>query len=1076
MKELRIIIILLLFLPMAGYSQKVSTIKGKISDKAAKVPLIGVTIIEVNADNRILNGTTTDVSGNFTLVISNPNPLLKISYIGYRTMNLQPGENEFLNIELEEDLQMLQEVVITAESKKVGGLNPVSVRDLTGSVDAINMKNLEDLKVTNIGEALQGRSSNVDITLASGDPGAGMSIRIRGTASISGSNEPLIVVDGVPFEMNLDKNFDFAGATQEKFSGLLNITPEDILSIQVLKDASATAVWGSRGANGVILIETKRGTKGKNSFEYLYKLSVNQKPRTIPLLDGYSYSMLQLEELFNAGITEVPPELAYDKENENYYNYSQNTNWVDAITQTGISHEHNLSMTGGGDNALYRFSVGYLNQTGTTIGTKYDRFTSRFNLDYNVSSKLVFSGDFSYTYGNNRKSYPGTAYNEDSKDEFWNTIRALAYVKAPNMSIYEYDANGNITNQYFTPEVNFQGQGYEWYNPVAMAREASSTEKDHRIRTKLSLRYNVLKDLVFTSFVAYDLNNSSSSRFLPYQATGSNWTSTFINLSAGMDYESSSLETQSQLTYTLTRGNHKLTAMSAFILSDSKTGWYFGSTSNSPSVYITNYTQPAPVYWIGDDYNESRMAAFLGFLHYSLLDRYLIQFNIRREGSSLFGYNYRWGTFPSISLAYRLSSENFMKRFKFINDLKIRYSYGINGNQPYTNYGYFSRYGTNGQYIDIPVVVPQSIQLDNFRWERNAQSNLGFDFTGFHSRFDLHFDIYEQNSKDLIWENLSLPSSSGFTQITRNWGAMNNHGWEFSTNMQIIDRKDFQFSLNFNIARNVNVIKEIPKNFDFEKGNEAANGQYASRAQVGNAIGTFYGFRYQGVFPTDADAIAHDVDGNPLIDLNGKPIYMRYGNSDGYRFKGGDAIYQDINHDGLINQLDIVKIGDSNPDFFGGFGPRVDYKNFTLNLFFHYRVGYDVVNRTKMLNESMYSRNNQSVSVLNRWRKPGDITGIPRALYNQGYNWLGSDRFVEDGSFLRFKSASISYNFADFARKLKFRELKINFLIYNLYTWTSYTGVDPEVPIISTDPFFIGEDKSDTPPPKDFIISLSVRF
>ena len=250
-----------------------------------------------------------------------------------------------------------------------------------------------------------GRASNVDISMASGDPGAGMSIKIRGTASISGSNQPLIVVDGVPFEIELDKDFDFSAITQEQFSGMLNVAPEDILSIQILKDAAATAVWGSRGANGVLLIETKRGTIGKTTFEYLYKLSIQQQPKSIPLLDGDSYSMLMMEGILNSGSTEIPEELSYDKDWEEYYNYSQNTDWLKAITQTGISHEHNFSMMGGGESALYRFSLGYLDQEGTTKGTDYSRFTSRFNLDYHVSKKLLFSGDLSYAFSDNGLSY-----------------------------------------------------------------------------------------------------------------------------------------------------------------------------------------------------------------------------------------------------------------------------------------------------------------------------------------------------------------------------------------------------------------------------------------------------------------------------------------------------------------------------------------------------------------------------------------------------------------------------------------------------------------------------------------------
>jgi TonB-linked SusC/RagA family outer membrane protein len=544
-----------------------------------------------------------------------------------------------------------------------------------------------------------------------------------------------------------------------------------------------------------------------------------------------------------------------------------------------------------------------------------------------------------------------------------------------------------------------------------------------------------------------------------------------------MDYHSSSLESQSQLVYNWVKGSaHKLTSMLAFTITDRKNGWYYGSTSNTPSNYLQNYTEPAPILWIGDAYSQNRMVAFLGFVHYSLFDRYLFQVNLRREGSSRFGYNSRWGTFPSVSVAYRMSSERFMQNINFINNLKFRFSYGQNGNQPGASYGYFNRYSTGGDYIDMPVVVPVNIQLDNFRWEKNSQTNIGLDFNAFNNHLEVHFDVYRQQSKDLIWEELSLPGSSGFPQITRNWGTMSNEGWEFVINTDIINKTHTNLRFNFNIAQNINTITEIPENFDFEYGSEASNGQYARRAQVGHPIGTFYGFIFNGVYPTDADAVAFDANGNVLYGLSGDPIYMRYGNVDGYRFRGGDAIYEDINHDGLINKLDIIKIGDSNPKFLGGFGPRFSWKNLVLNMFFHYRLGYDIVNWTKMQNENMYSRNNQSVAALNRWRRQGDITDVPRALFNQGYNWLGSNRFVEDGSFVRFKSASISYNFADLLKKIKIQELKLHFMIYNLYTWTNYTGVDPEVPLLSNDPFFIGEDKADTPPPKNFIISLNLRF
>jgi len=1068
-KKIYSFLLILLLTELFVVSQTPAIIKGKVVESATGETLIGVTVIEINDLNRTLNGTVTDINGNFALRLTSPETKIKISYLGYKSEEFSISGQSFIEVKMEEETKLLDEVTITAEGKKVGGFIPVTERDLTSAVSTINMKELEEIKVSSVGEMLQGRASNVDIVMASGDPGAGMSIRIRGTASISGSNQPLIVVDGVPFEIELDDDFDFSAVTQEQFSGMLNITPEDILTIQVLKDASATAVWGSRGANGVLLIETKRGSIGKTSFEYLYKLSIQQQPKSVPLLDGDSYSMLMLEGILNSGSTEIPEELAYNKEWEEYYNYSQNTDWLKEVTQLGITHDHNFSMMGGGESALYRFSLGYLDQEGTTTGTSYNRLNSRFNLDYHVSRKLIFSGDLSYTYGDNDLSYK---VNNESA-----SLRALAYVKAPNMSIYDYNKEGNLSDNYFSPGDNFQGPGALWYNPAAMANEATWNMKQHRLRTKLQVKFNILDNLIFQSFVAFDVDNQLEDKFLPQIVTGVHWTSDYVNRSSGSDFRSSVLESQSQLTYTYMKGNkHKLTSMIAFTLSDKKNGWYYGSTSNLPSSYLTFYAQDAPVYWIGDGYSQNRMVALLGFVHYSLLDRYLFQFNIRREGSSRFGYDSRWGTFPSISIAYRISSESFMKKLKFINDLKLRYSYGVNGNQPGSSYGYFNLYSTGEEYIDLPVVVPTNLQLDHFRWEKNSQINYGLDLFALKNYLELHFDIYSQKSKDLIWENLSLPATSGFPNITRNWGSMDNKGWELMLATDALKKENLTININFNIAHNENRITSIPENFDFEYGSEARNGEYARRAQVGHPIGTFYGFRYLGVYPTDGDALVLDADGNPIKDMVGKPMYLRYGNADGYRFRGGDAIYQDINHDGLINELDIVKLGDSNPKFLGGFGSKIIWKNLVVTLFFHYRLGQDIVNMTKMNNENMYDRNNQSVSVLNRWRRQGDITNIPRALYNQGYNWLGSDRFVEDGSFVRFKSASISYDFKDIAEKIRLKGLKINFMVYNLYTWTSYTGVDPEVPLISSDPFFIGEDKADTPPPMSYIISLNVKF
>jgi TonB-linked SusC/RagA family outer membrane protein len=494
------------------------TIRGKVVDKTDKKPIIGAYVVERDKDMRYVAGVATDINGNFALKISNPEDLISFSFIGYKTIIQPISGNITINIELESVSSTLDEVVVTAEAAKVTtnngtGLN-IPVRNATTAISAIEMKEVQDLGVSSIDQALSGRLSGVDIGTTTGDPGAGMSIRIRGTASINGSANPLIVVDGMPYETQIPSDFNFGTADEQGYAQLLNIAPTDIKDITVLKDAASTAVWGSRAANGVLIINTKRGSIGKPSITYNVKGSLSKQPDAIPLLNGDQYSTLIPEMVMNRdGLPldiSANKEFSYDPNDPlNYYNYSRNSDWISAITRIGYSQDHNVSMQGGGEKARYYASVGYLNEAGTTVGTGMNRITAKINLDYNVSDRIRFRTDITYTHVATDFNYTGT-------------IRSIAYTKMPNMSIYQYDEYGNLTPNYFSPAQNIQGQYSSTYNPLAMALVGINHQLGERITPKFQLQYSLIPNSVLTGTfdVQFDINNSKTQTFLPQLATG----------------------------------------------------------------------------------------------------------------------------------------------------------------------------------------------------------------------------------------------------------------------------------------------------------------------------------------------------------------------------------------------------------------------------------------------------------------------------------------------------------------------------------------------------------------------------
>jgi TonB-linked SusC/RagA family outer membrane protein len=1067
---------------MAAQAQTAVVITGKVTDKQ-KRPLSGVSVTEIDADNRILHGVATDVNGNFALRVSDAKHRISFSFIGYKSQEeLAVNSRKIFNITLDQAAKDIEEVIVIAQKRTDNGMLPIAERNSTLAYSKISAKEMEEMQATSIDQALQGRMAGVDIAANSGDPGAGMQIRIRGTSSINSSNDPLIVVDGMPYETQIPTDFNFGTADDQGYASLLNIAPSDIKDITILKDAAATALWGSRAANGVIVINTKRGTRGKPSLSYTFKGSVAMKAKPIPMLDGAKYSDLIPEEYMNRnGIPlnlQTVNEFKFDPNNPYYYyNYSNNTNWVDAIARTGFTQDHNISMTGGGAKARYYASLGYLDQKGITVGTDLRRISTRINLDYIVSERISIRTDLSYSHSGNNKN-------------FTDGVRSIAYKKMPNMGVYEYDEYSNPTPNYFSPLSNVQGQYPGTYNPVAMANAAKNNVVTDRIIPKFNMQY-IIKPQVLTATVdvQFDINSLKNKSFLPQIATGLSWTDNTVNQAYDGDNDGFNVQTKTSLIYSprIKDSRHTFQGLFNVMTYDGKVVSYQAKTSNTPSSALQDPSVPSrtnstTANLSANTAQTSTMSSLID-AQYGFDDRYIINVSLRGDATSRLASGQRYGLFPAVSGRWRISGEKFMDKLKFsqsIDDLSLRASYGRSGNAPKNDYMFYNRYDNlDWNYLGEAGVYSANMGLQKLKWETVIGQNAGLNLAMFKNRLNLDVEVYKNRTKDLFFYGLQIASVNGFNSVDMNVGTMDNQGWEVNLNLTPYKTKLWQVDFNFNIARNENIIREISEFYPIEKGNITQNGQYKTYMQVDNPFGSFYGFRYLGVYKDLDDTRARGTDGKATVRPNGEQVYMRFNYpAVDYTFQPGDAKYDDVNHDGTIDYRDIVYLGNSNPLFTGGFGFNISYKNqWRFSTFFNFRYKYQIINGTEMNTTNMYGYDNQSTAVLRRWRREGDVTDIPRALYATGYNWLGSSRYVEDGSFLRFRTMTLRYTFSKgLVDRIKVKNLSAYVTAENLLTFTRYTGQDPEVSVRGSDPFRVATDNSMTPPVRMITLGLTGSF
>ena len=1094
-------------------------------------PVMMCNVTERDANNRIVSASQTDINGNFSMEIKSTANKLQVSYIGYKTKTVPIGDKTVFDIEME-DQQTLKEVVVVAKKRFNHGGLAIPANEVSVASQTFDMSNVEGLAFTSADEALQGQIAGLDIVANSGNLGAGTSMRLRGVTSINGSAEPLIVVDDNIFD-NPDATFDFQNANEETYASLLSINPQDIADIQVLKDAAATAIWGSRGANGVIQIRTKRGARGATRIDYSLRVQASWQPKGYNLLNGDDYTMMLKEMYYNPSQSESSTtninEINYNQSWAEYENWNNNTDWVDAVTQTGWSQYHYLTIAGGGEKANFRISAGYDHQNGTIIKQSLDRFSTKLALDYFVSDRITFRVTFPLTYTSNNRNFD-------------DNILGRAQKVSPNMGIYRQNADGSNTNEYYTmlptggsgagsTAPNTSSKELESIrnlgNPVAIANLAWRHEKTYRISPEFKLDYKLLgtdddkTKLDYTGMVYMDIYASSTPKFWPGSLFTNTWTDSNYNRNENNEYNSLGFTTRHTLTFT-----------PAFKNKD----WYatmFGrwemTTGNNNSQYQLRVNTPNDVNSTSVDGGDlksmstgngqwrSMSALFNG--HFSYKSRYSLGVSVRADGTTKFGDTKKWGYFPGVSARWNISDEKFMKwANKWLSMLSFRPSWGIVGNQPGSEYLQYARYATGATYGQVGnndgTTYLEALQLNNLKWEKTTQTNLGGDFGFFNGLITGDFNYYYKKTRDLLMSNVRIPSTTGFSTLAwTNVGDMENKGWELNIEAnKFINIGKFSMSANFNISQNFNkilamdesVLESINSDWDAAK-----RGSYLNRIQIGNPLGSIYGLRFKGVYqytyeylinmkernnwsgedlrnyinneflPSGKTApIAIDNEGKVLMSSTGEPVRQVYNFKDGsstYKFQGGDAIYEDINNDGQINSLDIVYLGNSNPKVSGGFGFNFFWgSNWSLKTSFSYRAGVKVVNSAKMGLEQMFNAYNQSSAVNWRWRKNGDVTNIPRAMFDTGYNFLGSDRYVEDASFIRMSYIQLVYNFnKKLLKALGMRRLQLSISGQNLFCWSKYSGTDPEH---SAGAWGIAYDNSQTPRSKSVTMNINVGF
>lgn len=972
--------LLLLCISSVTFAQTLN-IKGTVTDATTKMALPGVSVVIKNTSF----GTVTDLDGAFSINAAS-GEILIISYLGYNSKEVGVGSNTALAITLTENTQSLDEVVVV-------GYGTQKKKDVTGAVSIVNSDKFENRSNTQVGSLIQGQAAGVQVVSNSGKPSEGFSIRIRGTNSINASSDPLYVVDGVP-------------TTDTR-----SLNPADIETISILKDASSAAIYGAQGANGVVLITTKKGKSEKPIFSYDTYVSFTSVWKKLDVLNADQYIDLMQEQG-----REIPASL-----------YGNNTNWQNEIFKTGFSTNHQISVSGKSNKTSYYLSGGFMQQEGAVRSSEMKRHNFKVNLSQEVSDWLKIGTNIAYT------NYSDVDVTDNSNVNAGGVI--LGVLTTPqNIGIFNPDGKTYASNP-------FQG----WENPVGSTDAAQREYVNQRLLGNLYTEINLFQDLKFRSNVGLDYSNAHNDYFLdPYSTS---YGRAMKGIGRYKTYLTNFYIFDNTVTYNKIIGRHKFEALAGTVFQ--KTKWENSEIErrNFASDQITTPGAGSVIQTAIATKKEKTNSSYIARLNYDFDGKYLLTANFRADGSSNFGPEKKWGYFPSFSVGWRISQENFMESVEAISDLKVRAGWGIVGNDNVGEYAYLGRVGSGGNYpingVILPGTYPSTIQNENLKWEQSEQINIGLDMAFFNNRLTFSADAYVKNTRDILLQT-KLPTSTGFPEALVNVGKLQNKGLEFQLHSVNV-KNEFNWETDLNISFNRNKVIDI-------LGEEISDGRVADRDYItsiknGEPLGLLYGYQWGGVNPATGNAL--------YIDRNGQATETP-------------------------TSADRKVIGDANPDFTYGITNTFTYKSFGLNIFLQGSQGNDIFNATRLETEAMTDSKNQSTAVLNRWRQAGDITDIPRTNQvgdGSTNNSRLSTRFLEDGSYLRIKAVTFSYNFPkSVMEKMKISSLSLYATGENLFTITNYSGFDPEVNSYGASNTVRGVDYGTYPQTRNIIFGLRVSL
>lgn len=991
--RLRILVCLIgMLLPMCMYAQQIS-VQGVVKDATGET-VIGASVVQKGTTN----GTITGIDGDFTLSIPS-DAVLVVSFVGYKTQELPVEGRKQLQIVLSEDSEMLDEVVVV-------GYGTMRKSDLTGAVSSLGGKDIKNAPVSNLGQAMQGRISGVQVVDA-GKPGDNVSIKIRGLGSINNC-DPLVVIDGVPTDL-----------------GLSSLNMADVERLDVLKDASATAIYGSRGANGVVMITTKRGTEGKGKVSVSANAAFQNATNVPSFLNAAQYAELSNDMMVNSGRNPNP----------NWANPSElgaGTDWMDELLRTGIMQNYTVSYSGGNENSHYYVSGGFLDQSGTVSSVNYRRFTFQSNSDAQVLKWLKFSNNITFS--------------TDTKDSgSYNIGDAL---KA--LPIYPVK---NEDGSWSGPEGNA-----EWYgsirNPIGPTQLNKSQTKGYNFLANLTAELTFTKWLKFKTTFGYDAKFWFIDNFTPkynWKPIPTEETSRYKSDNKAFTYL---WDNYFLFDYTFAKKHH------VGIMAGSSAQWNENDYLNTQkNVFMFDNVHEMDngqeMYSIGGSYNEWALLSLMARVNYSYEDRYLLTATVRRDGSSRFGKKNRWGTFPSLSAAWRISQEKWFPENKYVNDLKLRVGYGVTGSQASVgNYSYLATYNTSVYPFGVSgtnqtALVSSTLANPYIHWEEVAQTNIGFDAALFNSRITFSLDAYLKETKDMLVK-ASIPITSGFEDTTTtytNAGKVRNQGLEMSLHT-INLTGELGWETNVTATYNKNKIKDLNSAVPYYI--NQINNSYVTMLAKDYPINVFYGYVTDGLFQNQAEVAAHAVQPGA---------------------EPGDIRFKDLNNDGVINDSDRTVIGNPNPSWFFSMNNSLSYKGFELSVFLQGVAGNKIYNANNIDNTGMAAAYNQTTDVLSRWRGEGTSYTMPRAVFGDpNQNTRVSDRFVENGSYLRLKNITLSYSFPkQWLQKIQIENARLSVSCENIATITGYSGFDPEVDIN-------GIDSARYPISRTFSVGLNFNF